>query len=178
MNIPYISGIAPPPELPLGRFLPPIPAGMASAWSRQNLNPGDWILEPFGYNPLVVIEMAAAGFPVLVCVNNPIHAFLLKILSSAPQSGDLIAALQDLAVASKGNQRMEPYIRGLYRVNCAACNTQIEADAFLWKKDAHQPFAAIVDCPTCGARGEQTLTEFALENLTPCHPRNCIWLGH
>lgn len=87
MNIPYISGIAPPPELPLGRFLPPIPAGMASAWSRQNLNPGDWILEPFGYNPLVVIEMAAAGFPVLVCVNNPIHAFLLK---SCPAPRNLV----------------------------------------------------------------------------------------
>ncbi|HOE70862.1 MAG TPA: hypothetical protein PLE10_01710 [Brevefilum sp.] len=171
MNIPYISGIAPPPELPLGRFLPPIPAGMASAWCRENLNPGDWVLEPFGYNPLVVIEMAAAGYPVLACVNNPIHAFLLKTLSSAPQSGDLIAALQDLAVASKGNQRMEPYIRSLYRINCAACNTQIEADAFLWKKDAYQPFAAIVDCPTCGARGEQTLSEFALENLTPLPPK-------
>ncbi|NLN69647.1 MAG: hypothetical protein GX142_02505 [Chloroflexi bacterium] len=171
MNVPYISGSGPPPELPLGRFLPPIPAGMALAWCRENLNPGDWVLDPFGYNPLVLIEIAAAGHPVLVSINNPIHTFLLNILTRAPQAEDLIAALQDLAVASKGNERMEPYIRSLYRVNCANCNQQIEAEAFLWKRDAKQPYAAVVDCTICGANGEQLLSQSALDNLTPLPPK-------
>ncbi len=170
MNVPYIPGSAPPPDLPLGRFLPPIPAGMARAWCRENLHPGEWVLEPFGFNPLMVIEIAAAGYPVLVSVNNPIHAFLLRVLASAPQEEDLVMALQDLAIASKGDERMEPYIRSLYRVNCPNCNQPIEADAFYWKKDAAQPYAAQVDCFFCGAQGELPLTEADLDSLTHLPP--------
>jgi len=171
VHVPYIPGNANPYELPLGRFLPPIPQGMLKVWCEANLNPGGWVLEPFGFNPLLVIEIASAGYPVLVCVNNPIHAFLLHVLASAPQEEDLIAALQDLAITSKGDDRMEPYIRSLYQVNCANCQHKIEADAFLWKKDADQPFAAQVDCTFCGTRGEQPLTAETLHSLTPLPPK-------
>jgi hypothetical protein len=171
VNVPYIPGSAPPPDLPLGRFLPPIPQGMVRAWCRENLNPGDWVLEPFGFNPLTVIEIASAGYPVLVCVNNPIHAFLLQVLASAPQAQDLVSALQDLAIASKGDDRMEPYIRSLYHVNCANCNRQVEADVFLWKKEADQPYAARVNCGFCGASGEQPLDAERLASLTPLPPK-------
>jgi len=75
MNVPYIPGNAPPPELPLGRFLPPIPEGMISSWCQENLRVDDPVLEPFGFTPLVPIEIALSGHPVLVTVNNPIHAF-------------------------------------------------------------------------------------------------------
>ena len=172
MNVPYLPGSSPPPELPLGRFLPPIPKGMAITWCLENLNPGDWVLEPFGFNPLMMIEIASAGYPVLACVNNPIHAFLLDILASAPNGEELTAALQDLAIASKGDERMEPYIRGLYHVNCPNCRRQVEAEAFLWKKDEVQPFAAQVECTFCGARGELPLTDEALESLTPLPPKD------
>lgn len=171
MNVPYIPGNAPPPDLPLGRFLPPIPRGMTRAWCRDNLKPGDWVLEPFGFSPVTIIEIAAAGYPVLVSVNNPIHAFLLQVLASAPQSQDLVAALQDLAIASKGDDRMEPYIRSLYFVHCANCNHQVEADAFLWKKGSDLPYAAQVNCGFCGAKGEQSLNAESLANLTPLPPK-------
>ena len=155
MNLPYISGDSAPPDLPLGRFLPPIPQGMASQWAAQHLTQGDLILDPFGFNPLISIELVKAGYPVLVTANNPIHAFLIRILASAPQKDEMIAALQDLAVSTRGDERMEPYIRSLYQVKCADCGTQIEADAFLWKKDDLRPYAALVNCPNCGANGEQ-----------------------
>ena len=171
VNVPYIPGSAPPPDLPLGRFLPPIPQEMVRSWCRENLTPGDWVLEPFGFNPLTALEIASAGNPVLVCVNNPIHAFLLKILASAPQNQDLVSALRDLAIASKGDDRMEPYIRSLYHVNCANCQHQVEADAFLWKKDSDQPYAARVVCTFCGASGEQPFSAEMLESLTPLPPK-------
>ncbi len=170
MNQPYIPGTSPPPELPLGRFLPPIPKGMVEKWCLDNLKPGDWVLEPFGFSPLVPIEIALAGHPVLVTVNNPIHAFILKILASAPGRDELIAALQDLAITPKGDERMETYIRSLYYVNCLVCRHRIEADAFLWKKGSSFPYAAQVDCPFCGTRGEQPLNAESLESLTPLPP--------
>jgi hypothetical protein len=170
MNVPYIPGNAPPPKLPLGRFLPPIPEGMISSWVQDNLHQGEPVLEPFGFTPLIPIEIALTGHPVLVTVNNPIHAFLLKVIASAPQREELITALQDLAVASKGDERMEPYIRSLYRVTCTDCHRQIEADAFLWRKGENTPYAALVSCPYCGARGEQTITEESQNSFVPLPP--------
>ena len=170
MDVPYIFGKSIPPNLPLGRFLPPIPTGMASEWAKENLKAGDLVLEPFGFNPLVPIELVKAGYPVLVTANNPIHAFTIRMLASAPQKEELIAALQDLATEPKGDDRMEPYIRNFYRVNCADCGAQIEADAFLWKKEDDHPYAALVSCPNCGAKGEQALDisdPKSLEDLPP-----------
>jgi hypothetical protein len=144
---------------------------MVQEWCQKNIRPGEWVLEPFGFNPLLVIEIASAGYPVLVCVNNPIHAFLLEILASAPRSEDFTAALQDLAITNKGEERMEPYIRALYHVNCTNCHRQIEADGFLWKKDSDHPFAAQVKCTYCGASGDQPLAEESLQSLTPLPPK-------
>lgn len=169
-NVPYLSGNKPPPALPLGRFLPPIPAGMTTAWVEKNLNPGDAVLEPFGFNPLILIELVKAGYSVLVTANNPIHAFLIRTLASAPQEVELVAALQDLAISIRGDVRMEPYIRELYLVTCIDCGQKIEAESFLWQKDADQPYAAIITCPHCGAQGEQPLDAAALTALTTLPP--------
>jgi len=171
VNIPYIPGKSPPPDMPLGRFIPPIPAGMVSTWCQENLEQGDWVLDPFGFNPMVPVEIAASGYPVLVTVNNPIHAFMIKVIASAPKADELIAALQDLAVTPKGDERMEPYIRSLYHLDCAHCHNRIEADAFLWKKGAEHPFAAQVDCPFCGTQGEQPITDEILRSMPPLPPK-------
>ena len=142
MDIPYIPGRGSPPELPLGRFIPPVPSGMVGEWCKKYLSPGDWVLEPFGFNPMVPIEIAAAGFPILTTINNPIHAFMLQVIASALQKDSFITALQDLAISPKGDERMEPYIRELYSVTCADCKRKIEAESFLWEKGSNYPFAA------------------------------------
>ena len=170
MNIPYISGDSPPPELPLGRFLPPIPHGMVTRWAKNNLSDGDFILDPFGFNPLIPIELVQVGYSVLVTANNPIHAFLIRILASAPQKEEIVAALQDLATAAWGEDRMEPYIRSLYQVNCADCGALIEAETFLWKKEDQRPYAALVNCPNCGANGEQVIDVTAPNSLDELPP--------
>ncbi len=172
MNIPYISGTGPPRELPLGRFLPPLPSGMIHQWCRDNLEPGDWVLDPFGFSPFCAIEAAAAGVNVLASANNPIHAFLLKILASAPKEEALIAALQDLATAPRGESRMEPFIRGLYHIQCTNCGHEIEANAFYWQKGADQPYAADVNCPFCGSQGEQVLNPETLKSIPPLPPES------
>jgi hypothetical protein len=143
---------------------------MVTRWAAQHLARGDLILDPFGFNPLVPIELVKAGYPVLVSANNPIHAFLIRLLASAPQRAEMVAALQDLAVTSRGDDRMEPYIRNLYQVKCTDCGTLIEADSFLWKKDAARPYAAIVDCPNCGANGEQSLDPTSPNSLDELPP--------
>lgn len=170
MNVPYLPGDAPPPDLPLGRFLPALPAGMVKRWCLDNLEHGQWVIDPFGFSPLLAIEAASAGFPVLVTVNNPIHAFILEILASAPQENELVASLQDLGTSTRGDDRMEAFVRSLYQVDCAVCRRNIEADAFLWKKGADYPYASLIECSHCGARGEQTMDDAIRSSLSELPP--------
>lgn len=167
MYVPYLPGQSSPPSLPLGRFLPSLPANMVRQWCLDNLSPGNLVLDPFGFNPRLPAEIVSAGFPVLVTVNNPIHSFLIRTLASAPPKGELVAALQELAVSTRGDERMEAYIRSFYRVTCANCRQPTEAEAFLWRKDEEAPFAALVNCPACGNKGEQLLDAAALAGLMP-----------
>ena len=46
----------------------------------------------------------------------------------------------------------------------------VEAEAFLWNRDEDHPFAALIDCPYCGARGKQVLNQNAIDSLAPLPP--------
>ncbi|MFQ5614943.1 MAG: hypothetical protein ACE5GO_00540 [Anaerolineales bacterium] len=154
---PYIPGHPPDATTPLARYLPPIPAGAAGAWLRECLPPGSWVLDPFGASPSLAIEIARAGYRVLVAANNPIVRFLLEMQATPPRRDELQAVLAALSVARKGDERLEPHILSLYTTTCAHCEAQVSADAFLWERDAGAPFARIYRCPHC-AGGDSAIT--------------------
>src|SRR5512140_1382922 len=115
----YIPGNEQVKNLPLARYLPPIPSGIATAFLARHLDPdqsqnGAWVLDPFGASPQLAVEMAAAGYWVLVAVNNPITQFLLETVANPPSQADLRAALSDLAAARKGEERLETHLQSLY----------------------------------------------------------------
>jgi hypothetical protein len=139
---------------PLGRYLPPVAGGVAQTWLEQNLEHGAWVLDPFGASPPLAVEMARAGYRVLVAANNPIARFLLEIYAAPFAEAQLRTALADLAASQKGDERIEPHIRSLYRTECAQCGETIEARAFVWERDAKAPSAKIYECPYCKASGE------------------------
>ncbi|MBE9524600.1 MAG: hypothetical protein IMY76_05840, partial [Chloroflexi bacterium] len=90
-QIPYYPGLTPSKPEPLGRYLPPIPEGVATNWLRahfphpnagKNLQKGDshaWVLDPFGTSPRLAVEIARAGYRVLVAANNPVNRFLMEL---------------------------------------------------------------------------------------------------
>ena len=61
LDLPFTPGAALPPVLPLGRYLPPVPAGMVAGWLQQQAAPGDWVLDPLGSTPQLALEAARAG---------------------------------------------------------------------------------------------------------------------
>ena len=81
----YSASPATPVELPFDRFLPLDPPGMVSRWLQREVASGSTILDPLGASPAAVLEAAAAGYRVLVACNNPVIAFELRLLASAPQ---------------------------------------------------------------------------------------------
>ena len=158
--VPFYSGTSSPNPGPLGRYLPPVLEGAAAAWLADNLPveagqaQAPWVLDPFGVSPKVCVEAARRGYRVLVSANNPIARFLIEMAANPPSEADLQAALAELAASSRGEERMEPHIRGLYTTSCNQCSQTVMAEAFLWEKGAAGPFARLFTCPNCGAAGE------------------------
>jgi len=156
---PYITGFKPADSGPLARFLPPLEEGVISAWLSLQTLSGNWLLDPFGFSPRLVLEAARSGYRVLVTANNPITRFLVEIFANPPPESEFIAALADLGAIKKGDERLENHLQSLYLTSCEKCNGQIQADAFLWKKGEHVPYGKIYKCTSCGDEGERPVNE-------------------
>ena len=149
----YIPGTAREETSPLTRFLPPIPEGIAAAFLSVHAAPGSWVLDPFGASPRLVLEMARAGYRVLVAVNNPVTRFLLEMAADPIPPAEFKAALSTLAAARKGQERLEAHIRSLYSTQCRKCQQEVQVEAYVWERGAELPVARIYTC-SCGESGE------------------------
>ena len=161
----FVPGNASHPNIPLGRYLPPVPAGMAVGWIKGHASPGDWILDPLHSTPQLALEAARAGFRVLVASNNPILTFVLETLAQAPARGEFLAALAELGSARRGDERLELHFRSLYQSECASCHQPLQPQAFLWRKGELQPYGRLYHCAHCGDEGERPVTSADLERL-------------
>lgn len=157
--ISYLPDVTPSNPGPLARFLPPLEDGTVAAWLTERVPAGAWLLEPFGFSPQLAVEAARAGYRVLVAANNPVTRFLLECRADPPAASDLRAALAELASARRGDERLESHIQSLYLTDCAACQKQVPAQAFLWRKGADVPYARIYTCQACGDHGERLAAE-------------------
>jgi len=153
-----IPGTKPNNPGPLARFLPPLEDGVVSAWLAENITPGSWLLDPFGSAPRLSLEAARAGYRVLVTANNPITRFILEMGASSLPESELNAAIADLAVSRKGQEKLEDHLQTLYLTTCVSCEEEIPAQAFLWRKDENAPFGRIYKCTGCGENGEKPAT--------------------
>jgi hypothetical protein len=163
---PFIPGFLIQEALPLGRYLPPLPAGIVKTWLSNHIPAGEWILDPLGSTPACALEAARAGYRVLVTSNNPVNSFLLELLASAPTQAEFQAALAEIAVARRGDERLESYLQSLYLTECASCNQDIPAQYFLWKREENKPFARVYQCPHCGDEGERPVLASDINRLT------------
>jgi hypothetical protein len=159
----YLPGRRPGTPGPLTRFLPPLEEGALTDWLAAHFQPGAWLLNPFGTSPRLVLEAARAGYRVLVSANNPVARFLLEVAASAPSEADLKAALAEIAIARKGDERLETHLQSLYLTPCTTCGQKVPAQAFLWRKDAEAPYARIYSCEACNEEGERLVTQADIE---------------
>jgi len=156
---PYIPGLSPAEPGPLSRFIPPLEEGVISSWLPRHTPAGSWLLDPFGFSPQLVLEAARAGYRVLVTVNNPITRFLLEMAATPLSESDFKAALADLSVAKKGEERLATHLQSLYLTNCEKCGQEIHAESFLWRKGEDEPYARIYTCPHCEDSGEHAAAQ-------------------
>ena len=145
----YRPASGPAVSLPLGRYLPPVPPGILPAWLAEHAAPASWLLDPLGASPAVAIEAARAGYRVIVASNNPILTFLTETLAAAPNRADLQSALAELAIARRGEERLDRHLQSLYLTDCVTCGESVPAEAFLWRRGESQPYGRLYRCPHC-----------------------------
>ncbi len=163
-------GLLPEHSLPLERYFPPYEEGMVRNWVRQYASPGAYILDPFGQNPFTVLELARAGYRVLVSANNPIAAFTLRVLAAAPGAEMISQALLQLnQKRMRDGSTLEEYLGNFYRLDCpdpeCGAESKFEVETFIWAEDGNNPYLAIGSCAECGYSDEVELTPSMLENL-------------
>jgi hypothetical protein len=159
MDLYYPTGYMPQRSGPLARFLPPLEHGSTSRTLEGFGSPGDFVLDPFGASPRLVLEAAQSGRAVLVTANNPVVRFVLLHTVAPFSRAELQTALARLAAAPKDDSRMEPFILDLYRTECARCGAPIIAEFFVWEREAAGPSHKVYACERCNHAGEASATE-------------------
>ena len=160
----YIPGTKPADPGPLSRFTPPLEENTVSRWLSLHVPAGSWLLDPFGFSPRLTLEAARAGYRVLVTVNNPVTRFMLEMSANPPSEADFKAALADLAVIKKGEERLGTHLQSLYLTTCEKCEKEIQAEQFLWRKGQDAPYARVYTCPHCEDAGERVATEYDIDH--------------
>lgn len=172
MKAPFILGntLEPAPNLPLGRFLPPYFEGQVSEWVKRYTPPESWVLDPFGQDPFADLELAQAGYRVLVSANNPIASFLLEALCLGATKEEWSDALLTIAnLPMQGKDNFESWLTDLYSIPCPTvlseqdghifpCGGIAQVQRFIWNGDDPTPSSAEVSCPDCGTVSQIDLT--------------------
>ncbi len=156
LQTPFIAASSRPQTgLPLDRFLPPYYPGMVVNWVNTRAEPASWILDPFGNDPFAALELARSGYRVLVASNNPVAAFILEVMASAPsveEIGDAVLALANLRMSE--GARLEDYLNSFYQIPCPECGGQAEVTAFIWGEERSEPITIQWSCPHCQKNGD------------------------
>lgn len=152
-------------SIPLERFLPPCPNGVTATWLKKHTEPGSWVVDVLGSNPLTAIQAAQAGYRVLTARTNPLVRFMLEVLASAPKDNNFRLVLNALLRSQVGGESLARHLQSLYETQCPSCGELIQAQGYVWEKSGEQPKLRLVDCPHCNQKGELPLGEIDLERL-------------
>lgn len=177
--LPFIPGYSPEPNRLLARFLPPLAEGVTLRYLERYSRPGDIILDPFGQSPRVAIEALFLGLRVVVANFNPISRLALSLEVNPPTEAELRSALTLLADLPKDGDRLENYLRDLYRSTCPDCDAEVFVDAFEWEagegvlREA-EPVEKIYLCPNCGGPPKFRPTDDADRALAARFPAHSL----
>lgn len=129
------------------------PRGVAAHYVERLTRPGDLVLDPYGMSPGLIHETLASGRWVLVGAANPVARLALRATLSPPRPEAIAHALARLGDAPRADRSVQQYVRGLYATSCPNCLAPIEANFFVWEREAGNPVEKGFHCPACGTQG-------------------------
>ena len=150
---------------PLKRYLPLYHPGVISSWLSRDPESGENVLDPLGSNPLYALEAAEKGYRVFQAQKNPILRLMTETLAQCFSEEEYKKAIHTLLDQEWHGKKLDTYIRDLYQTTCRNCGKPIEAEGFIWKKDAAEPTSVVSMCPHCGEGGVYPVEEADLIRL-------------
>ena len=164
-NYSFIPGSIKGYNLPLEKFIPPLPKSIFPSWIEKMGLSAHLLIDPISANPLLPVELASSGYRVLCARSNPIIWLITEVAASAPTEEDFSTVINRLLNTRHGNATLFDHLQGLYITPCVNCGKMIQPDGFVWEKGKDQPISRVYHCQFCADEGEKDISDFDLENL-------------
>ena len=161
----FIPGETREQEIPLKRYLQPLPANVVSHYVAACTSPGDFVLDPLAQTGTLLVEAAAQGRNGIATSFNPVNSLLVHGLLTLPSPQEIDSATTQLGDSLKRGVPLREHIQQLYASTCAGCLQPTTPEYFLWDGEDDRPVEKYCHCPHCGADGRFPVQDADLEVL-------------
>lgn len=159
-------------EIPLGRYLDPMPGNVVSRYIEAYSHPGGMILDPFCQTAVVIEEAVRNGRSALAAHFSPLNVLIARATLSLPSPEEIDAATTRLGDAPKLGASLREHITQLYVTSCHRCRNPVVADHFAWDRERGLPVEKGYRCPHCEAQGDFPVEDSDLEGLAKIEERS------
>jgi hypothetical protein len=158
-------------EIPLERYLDPMPGNVVSRYIEAYSRPGSMILDPFCQTAVVIEEAVRKGRSALAAHFSPLNVLIARATLSLPPPEEIDTATTRLGGAPKLETSLREHIIQLYATSCHRCRNPVVADHFVWDREQGLPVEKGYRCPHCEAQGDFPVEGSDLEALAKIEER-------
>lgn len=132
----------------------PLAENVAAQFIEAYTKPQDLIVDPFVASDAVVRAALTRGRRIIAADSNPLVAWAARVQATLPPARDINAALLRLGDTRKEGETLRAVLEKVYVSQCAECGGAVNADYFIWRRDAGKHLLAekVYVCAHCGAR--------------------------
>ena len=141
-------------ELPLERFLDPLPADVVRRYLRCYTEAGDLVLDPVAQRPTLPLAGSQLDRKAIASNFNPINTLVIEGVLTLPEPGEIDSATAQLGDSPKRGEPLRDHINRLYESTCGHCLKPVTVGYFVWDAEEDSPVQKRYDCPGCGRSGE------------------------
>jgi hypothetical protein len=141
-------------ELPLERFLDPLPADVVRRYCSCYTEPGDLVLDPIAQRPTLPLAGTQLDRKAIASNFNPINTLVIEGVLTLPEPGEIDSATARLGDSPKRGEPLRDHINSLYESTCGRCSNRVTVGYFVWEAEEDGPVQKRYDCPDCGRSGE------------------------
>jgi len=149
----FIPGKATGQQIPLERYLQPLPRNVVAEYVAEYTNPGDLVLDPLAQRGTLLVEAASSGRKAIAASFNPLRTLLVHGLLTLPSPHDIDAATMRLGDSLKRGVPLREHVNQLYASSCQHCLRPVVAEYFLWDGENDRPVEKHYHCTHCDAEG-------------------------
>ncbi len=140
-------------QVPLQRFLQPLPADVLGRYIAAYTTPGELVLDPMAQTTTLP-ETAAQQTRKAIAANfNPIDTLVVEAMLTLPSPEEIDAATMQLGDSPKRGVPLRDHINQLYESSCRRCSNPVFVERFVWDGEKDRPVEKYYRCPRCETEG-------------------------